>query len=946
MTATSLSSNKTNDIGKGGDSFESKQNIESNKEFVHVSNNDIMHCEMQAFSLPEHFDSKSTFAKDGRLEQNIKNTTEAGGESLKSDLILVEEELMESEEIVIQKADTQEIIVTHDMHMKVIHGNAQIVDTPHEKQTEEEDEVCNDNDKIMSALQVQSESLHHHVHKHRAKAVMTILSTRIIDINSLRDIHVGLPHGKYGFVFCGRSHFSNSDFDGTDYDDHNDGRDDICHPLSILSSDHDYFDTSRDYLCAVNTLEEAQNWVAALRWAANLAKAKTSRNQCDPYFDENSLSDEASIGRTLSANSIGSSYSPSRRKNYLNGLRHNSITLSIEDERSVSSGEHVSSASISNGIAIVSKVSTIQLELSNHKRLFGFVFDIKYEVKMLLLCNIRLSNRSRKRKASDFGNGKNWSVQERTIYCTKKQLLDLIQKLHHDFSKEEENNADVEKVIKDARDSLIHDISSLSKLPQSISVHSQLRKSIENVDTILRTLATDTSLCNTAVVKDFLLKEKKNSYTKVTPTVLHKQFSCFLDDKFKTRKRVLDIVVGDSTDEFVKKWLFGSKEEIKIANATFIKLMLQSPIVEACATIMVLSFVWYLYFIWTQLLFHIKTVRVDLCIVYTIFVFGFGFKAGNIYMKQVLRDSSQTHVASTYTQDKEVYSQRKSKSKNNRSYEQVSAKLESSDSTSSEEDLNSFRGEEEKTLSSPLPYYSGEKCQSSSWSQPQDNIFKVRGKTYLVDRVKIPSDPSPFKCRGIDMWLTNNPERNISRHPSMLGGKLSEEDTFIVNFLLPFGNFVTYFSVPPLSEIPKNVATVWTKFIQGNQQDRDARLKLLPVVVEGPWIVKKAVGHGPALLGQSIPLQYFFTPPTDKKKGIYEVDVIITASRIAKGILNVVKGNTKRLTLGIAFIIEAAKESELPETVLCSCQLHSLHLELCPSLPQYFLEDVAADSED
>ena len=272
--------------------------------------------------------------------------------------------------------------------------------------------------------------------------------------------------------------------------------------------------------------------------------------------------------------------------------------------------------------------------------------------------------------------------------------------------------------------------------------------------------------------------------------------------------------------------------------------------------------------------------------------------------------------------------------------------MESSDSTSSEEDLNSFRGEEEKTLSSPLPYYSGEKCQSSSWSQPQDNIFKVRGKTYLVDRVKIPSDPSPFKCRGIDMWLTNNPERNISRHPSMLGGKLSEEDTFIVNFLLPFGNFVTYFSVPPLSEIPKNVATVWTKFIQGNQQDRDARLKLLPVVVEGPWIVKKAVGHGPALLGQSIPLQYFFTPPTDKKKGIYEVDVIITASRIAKGILNVVKGNTKRLTLGIAFIIEAAKESELPETVLCSCQLHSLHLELCPSLPQYFLEDVAADSED
>ena len=146
--------------------------------------------------------------------------------------------------------------------------------------------------------------------------------------------------------------------------------------------------------------------------------------------------------------------------------------------------------------------------------------------------------------------------------------------------------------------------------------------------------------------------------------------------------------------------------------------------------------------------------------------------------------------------------------------------------------------------------------------------------------------------------------------------------------------------------MPKNIATVWTKFINGNQQYRDARLKLLPVVIDGPWIVKKAVGHGPALLGQAIPLQYYFTHPTDKKKGVYEVDVIITASRIAKGILSVVKSHTKRLSLAFGFIIEAAKESELPETVLCSCQIHSLHLEVCPSLPKYFLDDVSEDSCD
>jgi len=112
---------------------------------------------------------------------------------------------------------------------------------------------------------------------------------------------------------------------------------------------------------------------------------------------------------------------------------------------------------------------------------------------------------------------------------------------------------------------------------------------------------------------------------------------------------------------------------------------------------------------------------------------------------------------------------------------------------------------------------------------------------------------------------------------------------------------------------------VWTKFLKGDQQYRDARLKLLPVVVDGPWIVKTAVGSGksPALLGKVIPLQYFFRDPDRTRKGVYEVDVIITASSIAKGILSVVKGHTNSVSIAFAFIIEAAEQDELPETVLC-----------------------------
>ena len=231
------------------------------------------------------------------------------------------------------------------------------------------------------------------------------------------------------------------------------------------------------------------------------------------------------------------------------------------------------------------------------------------------------------------------------------------------------------------------------------------------------------------------------------------------------------------------------------------------------------------------------------------------------------------------------------------------------------------------------PANGGESC----WSEPDDNIFKVRGPSYLEDRIKIPSDPAPFKCLGVDVWLSDNPPRHIARHPDVLGGKLREQDTFLVNFLLPFGNFVAYFEIPSEDKFPPKLAKVWKNFLKGDQQYRDARLKLLPVVLDGPWIVKAAVGNGtsPALLGKVIPLQYFFEHPTSSTKGVYEVDVIITASSIAKGILSVVKGHTKSLSIAFAFIIEAAEASELPETVLCDFSVHALHLEDCPQLPEH-----------
>ena len=929
----------------------------SHKDFVHVSNDDIMNREMQAFSLPKHLD-----------QSLLNSSTSCSHTNNTSGAVIVEEENKPDNNNIIKSSSFD--IVNYEEENKnendpkfLIHD---LVYSPADKNEDNNDEIekievenngdeekiiittknslhdqsknANEKDDMIKVKDYSNEQqtdlftslqiLHHHVHKHRAKAVMTILSARIIDVNSLRDMHVGLPKDTYGFVFCGRQMFTNSDNNNLlDSDEQHDFRDDICHPLSILSSDKDYFDTSRDYLCSVSSLQEAQDWVSALRWAANVSRMKLTRRRLnsdlssDQYYDENSLSDESLLDRSLSVGNVRSSRSPTRNQRYLNGLRRSDNLLEkllVEDDDSLSSGERDHSSSLSEGMTIVTKVRNVALKLESQKRVFGFKFEVKFEVKMLVLRNIQLTHRSTKRKIDNIDSG-NWSVQERTKYCSYDDMINLLKKLELETRNAKSSKSDAtQNVIKEARDVLLSNTSDI------FSSYSTAKLSIETVDRVLRTICTNQDLCNAETVKEFLLKDNGIFDKNFCPSFLHQQFSLIFDDKCSMGKKYLDIVVGESIDDFVKKWLFDSDESkgyYKVTNM----LLLQNQFVESFLTLMVLRGIYHIYIIWFRYLRHSTFIRIDLWMIQSLAVFYCGYKAGSLFgeSQRIGRDDEEKHTRNITQQNRRLYTT-------------ASTRIESDNSIDIDEDEDSILDDNE--LSSPLPYFS-EHIPSSSWSRPQDKIFKVRGKTYLHDRVKVPSDPSPLQCRGIDMWLTNNPERNIARHPSMLGGKLGEEDTFVVNFLLPFGNFVTYFSIPPINKMPKNVAKVWTQFINGNQQDRDARLKLLPKVINGPWIVKKAIGHGPALLGQTIPLQYYFTHPTDKKKGVYEVDVIITASRLAKGILNVVKSHTKRLTIAFAFIIEGAQESELPETVLCSCQIHSLHLELCPSLPKYFLDD-------
>jgi len=705
-----------------------------------------------------------------------------------------------------------------------------------------------------------------------SKYTLAIYHARILDVTTLRDMHVGLPRGNFGFLFRGQRlmHLELSN-------------------TSVMAC-QEIVKEQRDFLCAVSTLEEAQMWVVALQWAA----LQNATPVVEPWWKPEGGTLESSWVHpdTPSVQSLDNA--------------DTSFTSDTESTQKLWRPKQPPPPEQ----PVIGKVVVTKVVQYRTVRVGTWQWEVAYEIHGMLLRNRHVELWTMLRTANDFQN----------------LVSDLCQELTW---------------IDPAQLGPIRQLPRLAIRPTTL----QLQASISVVDSILRSLVMDASMVNATCMKVFLgLSQRPSS----TITEFPWRYWTVHNGKTIQTRTTKTLPNHVSTDQYVKQWL--QQRDVQQSRIdTCAASLLQRPLAAfggmglSTVAIPTMARLWHQYM-------PVLTLRLDVLVVS---LAGAAY-VGRLYpFLEQQRPKPPSHLARSKqrpTDAKDI--PRIPRSESHDSEVMVKDEIEEVLSTTSvvvedeESDGELTDGEEEVPdneglLSSPLPEYPSNDG-FSCWSEPKCDIFHVRGANYLNDKIKIPSGPAPLTCRGVDFWMTDNPPRHIARHPAVLGGQLGEEDTFLVNFLLPFGNFVAYFSIPPLNKFPKKLRNVWTKFLKGDQQYRDARLKLLPVVVEGPWIVKAAVGPGksPALLGKVIPLQYFFRDPDRYQKGVYEVDVIITASTIAKGILSVVKGHTKAVTIAFALIIEAAEEADLPETVLCHFQAHSVHLEDCPILPECNLDEI------
>ncbi|CAM9595067.1 unnamed protein product, partial [Choristocarpus tenellus] len=130
-------------------------------------------------------------------------------------------------------------------------------------------------------------------------------------------------------------------------------------------------------------------------------------------------------------------------------------------------------------------------------------------------------------------------------------------------------------------------------------------------------------------------------------------------------------------------------------------------------------------------------------------------------------------------------------------------------------------------------------------------------------------------------------------------------------------------SVEPDSEVEP---APWDGALPCNDY-RNKRLKMFPRVAQGAWVVRKAVGSKPFLVGQKLTCRYF------QGKGFMETDVDIGSSVVAYNATSLAMGYAKSLVVDLGFGIQGESEKELPECLIGSVRLN--HLDLEASQPLY-----------
>uniref|UniRef100_A0A0E0MDF0 START domain-containing protein n=1 Tax=Oryza punctata TaxID=4537 RepID=A0A0E0MDF0_ORYPU len=137
------------------------------------------------------------------------------------------------------------------------------------------------------------------------------------------------------------------------------------------------------------------------------------------------------------------------------------------------------------------------------------------------------------------------------------------------------------------------------------------------------------------------------------------------------------------------------------------------------------------------------------------------------------------------------------------------------------------------------------------WTVPDSKLFKVRSKNFPHDKSKIPAASYLMELAAIDWFKDSKRMDNVGRQKGCVAQVAAEKGmhTFVANIQIPGSthySLVMYFVTKSLKK-----GSLLQRFFDGDDEFRNSRLKLIPSVPKGSWIVRQSVGSTPCLLGKA-----------------------------------------------------------------------------------------------
>ncbi|KAL6501799.1 Protein ENHANCED DISEASE RESISTANCE 2 [Orobanche gracilis] len=151
---------------------------------------------------------------------------------------------------------------------------------------------------------------------------------------------------------------------------------------------------------------------------------------------------------------------------------------------------------------------------------------------------------------------------------------------------------------------------------------------------------------------------------------------------------------------------------------------------------------------------------------------------------------------------------------------------------------------------------------------------------------------------AVDWFKDTRRMDHVSRRSGCAAQVASDKGLFSIIFNLQVPGSTHYSMV--FYFVAKNLVpgSLLQRFVDGDDEFRNSRLKLIPSVPKGSWIVRQSVGSTPCLLGKAVDCNYIRGPK------YLEIDVDIGSSTVANGVLGLVIGVITTLVVDMAFLVQ------------------------------------------